>query len=137
MPVVEKQIALKELFLGFSSSDEKYQKIIEMGRALPPLSPTARTPENLVRGCQSILYLETRFQDGLIYFQAGSEALISKGLAALLIHVYSGEPPESLFKHPPLFLQEIGLYQALSPSRSNGLLSLYKKMQQDAIKVLN
>jgi cysteine desulfuration protein SufE len=136
MSAVEKQIALKKLFLSFSSPDEKYQKIIELGRALPPLSPVARTPANLVQGCQSTLYLETRLQDGLIYFCADSEALISKGLAALLIHIYSGEPPESLFQAPPLFLQEIGLFQALSPSRSSGLLSLYKKMQQEAVSVL-
>lgn len=137
MTATVKQHELKELFQRFSSPDEKYEKIIELGRNLSPISPAARTDENLVQGCQSIMYLETEFKEGLIYFKADSEALISKGLAALLIQVYSGQPPESLFKEPPVFLKEIGLTQALSPARSNGLLSLYKKMQQQAIKFIS
>jgi cysteine desulfuration protein SufE len=104
---------------------------------LSPISPVARNEKNLVQGCQSILYLETDFKEGLIYFNADSEALISKGLAALLIEVYSGQTPEALFKEPPLFLKEIGLHQALSPARSNGLNSLYRKMQEEALKVLS
>lgn len=137
LKIDEKQAALKELFLGFSSPSEKYEKIIEMGRKLPSLSPNARIEKNLVQGCQSLLYLETQVQDGLIYFNADSEALISKGLAALLIEVYSGQPPETLFKHPPMFLKEIGLHQALSPARSNGFASLFKKMQEEALKILS
>ncbi len=137
MAALEKQQKLKEIFLSFSSPEEKYEKIIEMGRQLPPLSPTARTEQNLVSGCQSLLYLEVEMRDGLIYFNADSEALISKGLAALLIEVYSGTPPETLFKVPPLFLKEIGLHHALSPARSNGLSSLFKKMQEEAVKILS
>ncbi len=137
MTATEKQQKLKEIFQSFSSPDEKYEKIIEMGRMLPPISPAAKIEENLVQGCQSLLYLETHLKDGLIYFNADSEALISKGLAALLIEVYSGQPPEALFKEPPLFLKEIGLHQALSIARSNGLASLYKKMQQEAIKIIS
>ena len=124
MHTTEKQKKLEEVFLKFSSQDEKYQKIIEMGRDLPPLSPAARIQENLVQGCQSLLYLETIVKEGFIYFNADSEALISKGLAALLIYVYSEGPPEALFKEPPLFLKEIGLHRALSPARSNGLINL-------------
>lgn len=108
-----------------------------MGRALPWLSEHARIQENLVQGCQSILYLEAELKDSKIYFNADSEALISKGLAALLIYVYSGQAPEALFKEPPLFLKEIGLHQALSPARSNGLASLYRKMQESAIKIMS
>ena len=132
----QKQTDLKNIFNALQGPERKYEKIIEMGRELLHISPTARIEKNLVSGCQSILYLETEFKDGLIYFNADSEALISKGLAALLIFVYSGQPPETLFKQPPTFIQEIGLHQALSLSRSNGLSSLYRKMQQEAIKVL-
>ncbi len=135
--MIDAQKKLIENFLHFSSPDEKYEKIIEMGRALLPLTPEARVEKNLVQGCQSILYLETSYKDGLIYFNADSEALISKGLAALLIYVYSGKPPEILFKEPPHFLKEIGLHQALSPTRSNGLSSLYRKMQQEALKIIS
>lgn len=129
MDAVNKQFELKKIFSSLSTAQEKYEKIIEMGRNLPLLSPEARIEQNLVPGCQSLLYLETLYRDGLIYFKADSEALISKGLAALLIYVYSEQPADSIFKHPPLFLKEIGITQALSPARSNGLLSLYKKMQ--------
>src|SRR5574342_1213846 len=101
MSATKKQQALKEIFIHFSSPSEKYEKIIELGRALPPLSSSARTQENLVQGCQSILYLETTIEDGRLYFNADSEALISKGVAALLIYVYSGQPPEAIFKEPP------------------------------------
>lgn len=137
MTATEKQNQLKEIFGAFSSPDEMYEKIIELGRALPPLSPAARSEKNLVQGCQSVLYLETTYLNGLIHFKADSEALISKGLAALLIYVYSGQNPEALFKEPPRFLKEIGLNQALSPTRSNGLASLYKKMQQEALKIIS
>ncbi len=133
MDVAGKQSDLKKLFSLFSTAEEKYEKIIEMGRVLPPLSPEAKIEANLVSGCQSLLYLETTYKNSLVYFNADSEALISKGLAALLIYVYSGQPPDSLFKEPPLFLKELGITRALSPARSNGLLSLYKKMQQTSL----
>lgn len=136
MTATDKQQEIKEIFSTFLSLDEKYEKIIEMGRELPPLSPQAKIMENLVDGCQSLLYLETTYKDGLVYFNADSEALISKGLAALLIYVYSGQPADSLFKEPPIFLKEIGIAQALSPARSNGLLSLYKKMQRSIAMIV-
>lgn len=136
MAAIDKQQQIREIFSTLSSLDEKYEKIIEMGRALSPLSPDAKIQENLVEGCQSLLYLETTFKDGLVYFNADSEALISKGLAALLIFVYSGQPADSLFKKPPIFLKELGITQALSPARSNGLLSLYKKMQRSIAMVV-
>ncbi len=134
--VLQKQSDLKNAFIAFEDPSQKYEKIIEMGRELSPISPAARIEQNLVSGCQSILYLETHLKDDLIYFNADSEALISKGLAALLIYVYSGQPPEALLKEPPHFLKEIGLHQALSPARSNGLSSLYRKMQQEALSLL-
>ena len=129
LTLFEKQQKIKEIFSQLSSPAEKYEKIIEFGKKLPPLSAFARIEQNLVQGCQSLLYLETRLETGLIYFNADSDALISKGLAALLIEVYSGQQPETIFLYPPLFLKEIGLHQALSPARSNGLASLFKKMQ--------
>jgi cysteine desulfuration protein SufE len=133
---LEKQQKIKDFFLSLPSPNERYEKIIDLGKKLPLLSPDARIEQNLVQGCQSLLYLETKELSGLIYFNADSEALISKGLAALLIEVYSGQPPESLFQYPPLFLQEVGLHQALSPARSNGLASLFKKMQLSAAALL-
>ena len=134
---LEKQQKIKDFFAHFSSPKEKYEKIIDLGRQLPPFPSEARIEQNLVQGCQSLLYLETKESKGLIYFNADSEALISKGLAALLIDVYSGQLPKELFQYPPHFLKEIGLYQALSPARSNGLVSLFKKMQVAAAALLS
>jgi len=125
---LEKQNQLKKMFASCSSKDNRYEKIIELGQQLPSFNPASRIETNLVSGCQSIMYLETTLRDGKVYFNADSEALISKGLAALLIYVYSGQSPETLTLCPPTFLAEIGLQNSLSPARSNGLASLYIKM---------
>lgn len=130
---LKKQSELKNLFQSYGSPEQKYQKIIELGRALPPFNPSARLSCNLISGCQSVMYLETRHENGRIFFNADSEALISKGLAALLIEVYSGEEPSVVAECSPSFIVEIGLQSALSPSRSNGLASLYHRMRQEAL----
>ena len=131
-----KQQKLRALFLSLTSPEAKYEKIIAMGKELPSFPLAEKTTENLVPGCQSILHLSTALDSGKIYFNADSEAMISKGLAALLIHVYNGESPETLLKCPPAFLQDIGIGQWISPSRSNGLRSLFLKMQQLAVQLI-
>lgn len=133
---LEKQRALKELFLKCPTNEAKYQKIIEIGKTLPLLPSELRTEANLVRGCQSLLYLKTFLTNGLLHFQVYSEALISAGLAQLLIQIYQGERPETLLKCPPTFLEEIGIQASLTPGRSNGLFSLYLRMKQDALKFI-
>lgn len=133
---LKRQNELMDLFSACPSQEMRYQKIIEMGQKLPSFDATARLPCNLISGCQSIMYLKTLYENGKIYFNADSEALISKGLAALLIHVYSGEEPTAIAECPPSFIAKIGLNSALSPSRSNGLTSLYHRMRQEALKFL-
>lgn len=133
---LQKQQAIKEIFSTCSTPEARYQKIIEMGRQLPAFNPTSRSPANLVPGCQSIMYLETTLTHGKFILNADSEALISKGLAALLIYVYSNETPATVAHCPPAFIQEIGLLSAISPARSNGLASLYHKLRQEALKCL-
>jgi uncharacterized protein len=131
---LEKQNRLKLVFASLSP-EAKYQKIIEMGRGLPPFNPAAKTADHLISGCQSLLYLETRHERGKLYFNADSEALISKGLAALLIAIYSGEEAVVIAECPPGFIKEIGLHTALSPSRSSGLAHLYHRMRQEALMI--
>jgi cysteine desulfuration protein SufE len=131
---LQKQDAIKAIFAVCLTPEARYQKIIELGRQLPAFNPSARIPTNLVPGCQSIMYLEAIFQNSVLILNADSEALISKGLAALLIYVYSGETPVTVANCPPTFVQEIGLQNALSPARSNGLASLYHKMRQEALQ---
>jgi cysteine desulfuration protein SufE len=133
---LQKQEAIKAIFNACSTPEARYQKIIELGRQLPAFNPSARIPANLVPGCQSVMYLEVTLQGDKVFLNADSDALISKGLAALLIAVYSEETPDTIAHCPPSFIKDIGLHNALSPARSNGLASLYHKMRQEALKYL-
>lgn len=130
-----KQQQIKDLFASCLSEEKKYEKIIELGRNLSPFSEKDKIPENLVKGCQSIMYLKSTLENGLIYFSANSDALISSGLAAILLHVYSGETPETILKCPPYYLEELGISASLTPNRANGLYSIHLRMKQDALKL--
>ena len=132
----EKVLSIKKKFLTFSSPEQKYNEMMAMGRALLPLKSEEKTEKNLIRGCQSRLYLYSWGDKENIYFRAEADALISAGLAALLIAVYSGESAEVILKRPPDFLQELGIYASLSPNRSNGLAHIYLRMKQEALKIL-
>jgi cysteine desulfuration protein SufE len=132
-----KQDDIKHRFADCLTPDLKYKKLIEIGRSSPPLAPEFKVPENLVSGCQSTMYLRAYLDNaGKILFEAESEALISSGLAALLIAVYSGERPEAVLKCPPSFLDELGIKDALTPGRSNGLASMLLRMKQEALKLI-
>jgi cysteine desulfuration protein SufE len=126
---------IKNIFIN-QSTQERYQTLIEMGRKLPPLPDALKTTDRIVPGCQSTLYLYTILQDGKLFFQAHADALISAGLAALLVGVYSGETPETILKSPPDFIKELGISSSLSPNRSNGLSSIYFRMKQESVKFM-
>ncbi|PJD94253.1 MAG: SufE [Parachlamydia sp.] len=131
-----KQREVKTLFNACVSEEKKYEKIIELGRELPLLDPAYQTPENIVKGCQSTMYLRSFMQEGKVFFQAQSDALISAGLAAILMLVYSGETPETILKCSPDYLEELGINASLTPNRANGLYSIHLRMKQDALKFL-
>ncbi len=131
-----KQGKVKLLFSSCLTAEQKYTKIIELGRKLPPFPPSLKTEENLVKGCQSRMYLHSTLSDGKVFFQLDSEALISAGLGALLIFVYHEESPDAILSCPPLFLEELEIHKSLSPSRSNGLASLFLRMKKEALKFL-
>ena len=133
---LKRQELVKQDFAKCTSEEEKYQKIIALGRAMTPLASTAKTAENVVKGCQSTMYLLSTYRDGKVFFEAESDALISSGLASLLIQVYSGEPPETILKCPPNYLEEIGITASLTPNRANGLYSIHLRMKQDALRFL-
>ncbi len=132
----EKQNKIKELFLACPTEEAKYEKIIELGRKQNKLNPNHKIPENLVRGCQSQMYLHTSLSEDHVIFETESDALISSGLAALLVQVYSDEPPEAVLKCPPTYLEEIGINSSLTPNRANGLYSLHLRMKQEALKCI-
>jgi cysteine desulfuration protein SufE len=130
---LKKEENLKKILMGCVDAESRYEKIIELGRQLPVFDTSAKVAENLVSGCQSIMYLQTIYKDGFLFFNCDSEALISKGLGALLVMVYSEQPPLVVFKNPPKFFEELGLHHLLSLGRSSGVASLYSKMQQGAL----
>ena len=133
---LEKINVLKNLFQTCSTNEARYQKIMEAGKTLPFFPEHWKCHAALVPGCQSVMYLHTTYENGLLTFAAASDALISAGLAALLIQIYNEESPELVLKHPPIFLQEFGIIESLSPSRANGVTSLYVKMKQEALHMI-
>lgn len=126
---------IKQIFAPLDA-EGKYRALIDLGRKLDPYPETLKTPDRIVKGCQSTLYLSTHFEGGKLHFSASCDALISAGLAALLILAYSGEPPETILKRPPAFLSELGIADSLSPNRSNGLYQIHLRMKQEALKHL-
>lgn len=124
---------LIDRFGGCTNDQERYAMIIQLGRSLPAMTAELLTEKNLVSGCQSQTYLHTKAIKGQLHFEAQSDALISAGLAALLLFVYSGENAETLLTCPPDFLKSLELTRYLTPSRSNGLYSVHLRMKRDAM----
>ncbi|MCH9610335.1 MAG: Cysteine desulfuration protein SufE [Chlamydiales bacterium] len=116
------------------NKEELYQEIMKL--ELEPFDPSWKYEENLVTGCQSVMYLKSVIQEGKIYFYATSDALISRGLAALMISIYNGKEPEAVLKEPPTLVEELNITSLLSPSRANGLAALHLKMKQQALSHL-
>ncbi len=116
-------------FSSLSDWTERYKHIIAMGRDLKPLHEEYKVEENLVRGCQSQVWLHTAMKNGNVEFEADSDAAITKGLVALMVRFYSGRSPETIMKNDPLFIKKIGMQDHLSPTRSNGLASMIKQMK--------
>lgn len=134
--LASKQKNLITLFSECSSREEIYKKIIELGAGLNQLSQQEINEEMRVSGCQSLMYLSTVHKNGKLYFSVYSDALISRGLAALLIQVFNEESAETIVKSDLDFLGPLHLSDLLTPSRSNGLSSLFLKMKQSAINFL-
>ena len=133
---LDKQEQLKQIFKACTTPEAVYQKIMEWGRSNTSLAEHLKTPEHLVKGCQSTVYMHAYLQDGKVFFEVDSEALISSGLAALLLFIYNGQPPEVILKCPPTCITELGIHTSLTPGRSNGLASIYLRMKQEALKFL-
>lgn len=135
MPLSQADALIAE-FASLGSREALYNHIMAWAKKLPPFDPAWKTEANRVVGCQSEMYLHSEKVGQKIFFYATSDALISAGLAALLIEVYSGEPAETILLKPPTFLEEIGIPSALTPGRANGLASLHLKMKQEALRHL-
>lgn len=133
MTIKEVQEEVIEEFAMFDTWMDKYEHIIELGKELPDLDEEYKTKDNIVKGCQSQVWLHTINKDNIIYFEADSDAIITKGLVALMVRVLSGHRAEEIVKSSMYFINRIGLAEHLSPTRSNGLLAMVKQMKLHAL----
>ena len=129
----EIQDEIIEEFGGFDDWMDKYQLLIDLGNEQEPLEERYKTESNLIDGCQSRVWLVADCVDGIVTFRAESDALIVKGIVALLIRVLSGHRPHEILDAELYFIDEIGLKEHLSPTRSNGLLAMVKQMRVYAL----
>ena len=133
MTINEIQDQIIDDFSAFDDWMDKYQMLIELGNSLEPLDEKYKTPQNIIEGCQSRVWLQADYNDGLIHFSGESDAVIVKGLVSLLIQVLSDHTPDEILNSELYFIEEIGLREHLSPTRSNGLLSMVKQMKVYAL----
>ena len=131
--IKELQDEVIEEFSDFDDWMDKYQLLIDLGNEQEPLAPEYKNDQNLIDGCQSRVWLQADLVDGKVEFQAESDALIVKGIIALLIKVVSGHTPDEILDNELYFIEAIGLKDHLSPTRSNGLLAMVKQMRMYAL----
>ena len=131
--IKELQDEVIEEFSDFDDWMDKYQLLIDLGNEQVPLAPEYKNDQNLIDGCQSRVWLQADLVDGKVEFQAESDALIVKGIIALLIKVVSGHTPDEILENELYFIEAIGLKDHLSPTRSNGLLAMVKQMRMYAL----
>ena len=131
--IKEIQDEIIDEFTGFDDWLDRYQLLIDLGSEQDPLPQEYKTDNNLIEGCQSRVWLQADVVDGKVIFRAESDALIVKGIVALLIKVYSGHTPDEILASEPYFVEAIGLKEHLSPTRSNGLVAMIKQMRLYAL----
>jgi cysteine desulfuration protein SufE len=126
----------QEIITEFSSFEDwmdKYSFLIELGNGLPPLDEKFKNDQNIIRGCQSQVWIYAEYRDGKIFYHGESDALIVKGLVALMLRVVDGQTPSDILKADFQFIDRIGLKEHLSPTRSNGLLAMIKQIRLYAV----
>lgn len=133
MTIEEIEQEIIDEFAVFDDWMDKYAYLIELGSSLEGMDDVHKTDDNLIKGCQSRVWFHAELKDGLLYFTADSDAIITKGIAGLLLRVFSGQKPADIVKADLHFIDAIGLTQHLSPTRSNGLLSMVKQIKMYAL----
>ena len=131
--------AQEQVVEDFSLYDEwldKYEYLIDLGKNLQPLDESKKTDDRLIKGCQSRVWLDWKFENGKLYFTADSDAIITKGIISLLISVYSGRTPQEIAADDFSFLDRIGLKENLSPTRANGLVSMIETIRSAAVALI-
>ncbi len=133
MTIAETQNKIITEFQYFDDWTDKYSYLIELGGSLPVLDEKFKTKSNLISGCQSRVWLHAVYEDGKIRFEADSDAVITKGIISMLIRVFSGQTPDDIINASLDFIDQIGLKDHLSPTRSNGLISMIKQLKLYAL----
>lgn len=133
MKINEIQDNIVEEFSQFDDWMDKYALLIDMGNSLEPLDEKHKTPQNIIEGCQSRVWLNAEYNDGIITFQGESDAILVKGIVSLLIQVMSCHTPDEILTTKLYFIDKIGLKEHLSPTRSNGLVAMVKQMKMFAL----
>ena len=129
MKIEEIEQEILDEFSLFDNWMDKYEYIIELGKDLPKINPESKTKENLIKGCQSQVWLDADLTNNVISFTADSDAIITKGIIALLVRVLSSQSPKDIMNAQLSFIDKIGLKSHLSPTRANGLLEMVKQMR--------
>lgn len=127
------QEELIDEFALFDDWMQRYEYMIELGKSLPLIDDKYKTEDKLIKGCQSRVWLHSELKDGKIIFTADSDAIITKGIVAILVRAFSNQSPQDILKANTDFIDEIGLKEHLSPTRANGLVSMIKQMKLDAM----
>jgi len=133
MTLLEEERSVVEEFSVLEDWMDKYEYLIELGKSLPMIEESAKTEANLIKGCQSRVWLNSSFSDGKVFFTADSDAIITKGIISLLVRVYNGRTPKEILDSDFSFISEIGLKENLSPTRANGLVSMIKQIKEYAL----
>lgn len=120
-------------FSMFDDWEERYQYVIDLGNSLPLIKEQYKTDENIIKGCQSKVWLHGEENDGKVVFTADSDAILTKGIIAILIRVFSNQSPAAILEADTAFIDEIGLKEHLSPTRANGLVSMIKQIKMYAL----
>ena len=131
--IKEREEEITEEFSLFDSWEEKYEYIIDLGKKLEPLDEKFKVPENIIKGCQSTVWLTSEFKDGKVFYKADSDAVIVKGLISMLIKVLSDNSPDAILNARLDFINDIGMMTHLAQTRSNGLLSMIKQIKNYAL----
>jgi cysteine desulfuration protein SufE len=133
MSIEETEQEIIEEFEMFDDWMQKYEHLIELGKSMPVIKEEYKTEDKIIKGCQSRVWLHSELRNGKVIYTADSDAIITKGMVALMIRVLSGHTPDEIMNAKLDFVEKVGLTQHLSPTRSNGLLSMIKQMKMDAL----
>lgn len=133
MTIIEKQQELVEEFSFLEDWEQKYEYIIDLGKQLKGMPEDKKTDANLIKGCQSKVWIDAEFRDGKLFFNADSDGILPKGIVSLLISIYSGHTTQEILNSDFDFISQIGLQEFLSPSRANGLMAMTKQIKFYAV----